>query len=161
MNDMLTKLGIARALQKEAEKYVAAFREPCDAELERMFEESGGTADRMSIRINGQKVGELTVNCTSESREERLEVTDWDAIQDWEFSQEEANAFVVRHIEQFARWHFEQTGELPDGCDLVEHVVPGGRFKNTTLRGCTVTGVSKALGAPLANEVAALLGAGE
>lgn len=161
LNNALRKLGVAKALQKEIGKYVDAYRAVCDAELDRMFEESGGTADRLSVVVGGQKVGELIVNRTSESREERIEVTDWDALEEWEFSQEMANAYVVRNIEDFCRWYFAETGEKPDGCDLVEHTTPGGKLKNTSLRGCTATSISKALGVPLGNEVKALLLAGD
>lgn len=170
--DNLERLAIAQALYKELGRIVGTgnpsnLRGACDEELRGLFEDSGGSADRMSIRINGQKVGELTVNCTTESREERLEITDWEAFSEWRVEPKQLMEFILsegdelERMRQLAEWYLTTTGEMPDGCDLVETYVPGGIFKNTTIKGITVGKVSKALGVPLVNEVAALLEAGD
>lgn len=162
--DALERLAVAQALYKELDKVVStkdprSLRAMCDEELAADFKENG--TDRRRIVINGVEVGTLTAKIARPSKETRFEVTDWGALENWAFSEEDAMAYVVRHVADFAKWHFEQTGEMPDGCDLVEMTHPGGQWMGTTIRGCTLDKVSEAAGVILGSEIAALLEGGE
>lgn len=168
MNDKerFQQLALAQALYKKLGEIVGTkdptnLRGECDAALRGMFEETG--ADRVALRINGEKVGELGVNVTSEKREQRLEIDDWDAFGSFTFEPETLMDYILSHghpqeqLRLLAEWYFEETGELPDGCELVEQLVPGGAFKSTTIRGCKFEKVQAAIGKELPAAAVALI----
>lgn len=162
--DALERLAVAQALYKELGKVVStkdprSLRSMVDEELRADYERDG--TDRRRITLNGVEVGTISAKIAKPTKETRFEVTDWDALEDWGFSQEDAYAYVVRHIADFAKWHFEQTGEMPDGCELVEMTHPGGQWMGTVLRGCGIEKVGAAAGVLLQSEVLALLEGGE
>lgn len=161
--EALERLAVAQALYKELAKVVStkdprSIRAQLDEELKADYERDG--TDRKRILINGTEVGSLSAKIAKPSKETRFEVTDWEALENWNFSTDDALAYVVRHVVDFAKWHFEQTGEMPDGCELVEMTHPGGQWMGTTLRGCDIEKVGEAAGVRLSSEVVALLEGG-
>ncbi len=166
--EALERLAVAQALYKELAKVVStkdprSVRSSIDAELKADYERDG--TDRKRIVINGVEVGTLSAKIAKPSKERRFEVTDWEAFEKWIFTDDVELVkwfcnYVGAHPREFAKWYFEQTGEIPDGCDLVEMTHPGGQWMGTTLRGCDIEKVGEAAGVRLASEVVALLEGG-
>lgn len=134
-----------------------------DAQLRSLYETTG--ADRLTLKVNGKAVGRLSVKVTKPSSVERFVVSDAEEFRGWVecVSDSDAREFVRRHAEEFAREHMAETGEIPDGCDVVTMEDEGGQWAGTTLTGCTPEKVADALGVPSldAVSVVGLLGGGE
>lgn len=166
----LQQLGIEQAFFKKLAadvdtKTKDSLRWRVDQQIKGFYETTG--AKSYDIHIDGQKVGTMSVTVSKEVPEKRtqvFEVTDERALHGW-FPAGEESALVDRwleaHWEEFAKWYFEATGELPDGCELVERVVPGvpSVVKGTTLR-VDPDKVEGALGKELPVAIAGLLGGG-
>lgn len=157
--DKLQRLAIAKALDNQLRDYIDDLNADCKAELEQAFKDEGTTQRR--VFINGVDVGTYSARISKPKVEEAFEVTDWEALERWHFSNEDALAFVVRHVVDFAKWHFEQTGEMPDGCELVEKEIPGGKFETASLRVKDISIIEQATRARLTSEVELLLEGGE
>ena len=167
--EMLTQLGELQSLYKWLGRALNTkdpnnLRGQCDAELREAFERDG--TDRKTIRINGVEVGKLSAKVSKPSVEEQFQITDWGKYEEWYMDGGEevvaqALAFVVTKSVEFAEFYFKQTGEMPDGCDMVERSHPGGTWMGTTITGCAIENVSAALGAPLEANIARMLEGGE
>lgn len=98
-----------------------------------LYEQTG--AKSFDAKVCGQKVGtfSLTVSKPKDSATEtQLAVTDADALLRW--AVENGCAYVDMKL---AEEHFRQSGEVPDGCEVKEIVIPadeGGKVTRTTLR---------------------------
>lgn len=106
-----------------------------DAGYRAEWERTG--AKTFSLRFLGEKVGTYSISETKgtpDMVERRFEVADNTALDAWvrgEDSRMLWDAYMTSHRMEFARWYFEQTGELPDGCTMAECVVkgePGGQY---------------------------------
>ncbi len=96
-------------------------------------------AKSFEVELFGEKVGtfSLQVSKPTESKVEPVfEVTDEEALTDWRDFKAAAMAYAMEHPGEIATYHFGRTGELPDGCELVDVVypgTPGGKVEKTTL----------------------------
>lgn len=130
-----------------------------------LYQRTGATG--FEVRVNGQKVGTYGFNKVRGQKERtvsELRVTDPDALVAW--SDDDFDAWCARwvldHIEQLAREYAAETGELPDGMELVEvttPAVPDGINPNGRLR-VDARKVAAAMGHELPSYVAGLLEGG-
>lgn len=157
--DKLQRLAIAKSLDNSLKDYIDDLNAECKDELESAFKDEGTTQRR--IFINGVDVGTYSARVSKPKVEETFEVVDWDALENWHFSNEDALAFVVRHVVDFAKWHFEQTGEMPNGCKLVKKEIRGGEFETAVLKVKDISVIEQATRARLTSEVELLLEGGE
>lgn len=167
----IEKLAFAQAVYQAAAEMVGTkqpgnLRGEADDYYKGLYQMTG--AKSFDVRIGDDKVGtfSLTVSKPTESAERTdFEVYDGAALNAWATADGDhgiGKAFLMAHIRDFARFYFEATGELPDGCHQVTTVVPGeagGEVTRTSLR-IDRESVINALGNRLAASSAALLGGG-
>lgn len=130
-----------------------------------LYERTGATG--FEVRVNGQKVGTYgfaKVKGTPERTVTELEVTDVAALRADE--SDEFLDWISRYIEdnlpQLAVQYAQETGDLPDGVELVEHTTPATPDTirpNGTLR-VRPEKVAAALGNALPATIAGLLEGG-
>lgn len=122
-------------------------------------------AKSYDLRLDGRKVGTMSVTVskeTDERHERRFEVTDEAALDRWvrdEDARQFWDGYITSHRAEFAKWYFECMGELPEGCEMADVVIPAQpeRVSGTTLR-VDPKKVVRALGKELPTAVAGLLG---
>ena len=134
----MEKLAIAQAFQTQVGKMTKTgvdynLRGEVDKEMREMYEATGSKT--FDVKLLGRKVGTyyLTISKPTESRtEKRLAVSDGQALFDWALQHD----FIEIDMKKVER-HFQQTGELPDGCEAYEVTVlgeNGGEITRTTLK---------------------------
>lgn len=120
------------------------------------------------VRIDGLKVGTMSVTISKgkEGRtEQRFAVTDDGALDSWVRGEDSRllwDAYMTSHRAEYAQWYLTQTGEMPDGCEMAETVIPAQpeRVSGTSIR-IDPAKVGRALGNNLPSAVAGLLGGGD
>lgn len=167
--DAIKHLALAQALYKVIAEQVSTkvpdnLRSRVDAIMRDRYEQAKklGIAPRsFDIEADGQKVGTYSIS-TTEARPEQthaeLAVDDAKALMAWALENGCVNVNMAKIIA-----HFESTGELPDGCSVVQRTIPavqGGQISRTSLR-IDPQKVSDALGAELGAMTQYLLGGGE
>lgn len=159
------KLAVAQAFMKAVGSMVETknpdnLRGAVDAMMIDRYESDPMAPKSFDVKVLGQKVGSysLTVSKPTESRiKTELEVTDNDEFLAWAFAHR-----YVKVDQRAVDLHFEATGEVPDGCEPVEVVVPGeagGEVTRTTLK-VEPELVMKALGGQLEAATRELLAEG-
>jgi hypothetical protein len=130
-----------------------------------MYERTGATG--FEVRVNGQKVGTYgfaKVKGKPERTVQEFQVTDMQALRCWDDDafHEYVAKFFDQHLAELAIQYAQETGELPDGVELVEvttPAVPDGIRPNGTLR-VKPERVAAALGNALPATIAGLLEGG-
>lgn len=92
-----------------------------------LYEDTGATG--FEVRVGGEKVGTYGFNKRKgqpERTERRLEVVDASALMDWESEDFDrwVRHWLAFHREDLAIEYAEETGELPDGVELVKRTIP-------------------------------------
>ena len=160
------RLAIMQAFYKAAGEHVSTkapgnLRASVDEHYKRLFEETG--AKTFEMRVNGQKVGTYTVKVSQpKTAAARFEVVDPAELLPWvaEAPAEELAAFAAFLSDEFAEWHFCQTGEVPRGCRMgADQGQEGGKYMGGTLK-VDPQLVAKALGAQLPEAMSLLLEGG-
>ena len=131
-----------------------------------MYERTGATG--FEVRVNGQKVGTYgfsKVKGKPERTVTELRVTDEDALRADESDEflEFCSQWLDAHMDELAIQYAQETGDLPDGVELVEvttPAVPDGIRPNGTLR-VRPEKVAAALGNALPATIAGLLEGGK
>lgn len=134
----MEKLAIAQAFQAQVGKMTKTgvdynLRGEVDAEMREMYEATGSKT--FDVKLLGRKVGTyyLTISKPTESRTERkLEIADGQALYDWAL-QHDLVEIDMKKVER----HFQETGEIPDGCEAYEVMVlgdNGGDITRSTLK---------------------------
>ena len=167
MNTLQEQAVYAQALYSELGKAVNTknpnnLRGAIDADLLADYQANG--TDRRRYSINGIPCATHSVVFSKGEHREELQVTDWDALEDWLFTDDVELVkwfcnYVGAHPREFAEWYLEKTGEMPDGCELVAIDVPPAP-KGTTLR-IDKQAFAKATGLLPEQAVARLLEGGE
>lgn len=130
-----------------------------------LYEQTGATG--FEVRLNGQKVGTYgfaKVKGQPERTVTELRVTDMQALRCWDddaFHEYVAN-FFDQHLAELAIQYATETGDLPDGVELVELTTPAtpdGIRPNGTLR-IQPAKVAAAMGGALPSVIAGLLEGG-
>lgn len=126
------RLVIAQAIYGKLGELVSTkdpgnLRAKADEEYKRLYDESG--AKSFQMRLNGQNVGTYSIRTSkAKPQEERLELVIQDKRELCEFiSQQPVEAlaqFAVCLFEQYAEWHWDNTGEVPNGCDIQTIITP-------------------------------------
>lgn len=131
------KLAVMQAIYKSVADEVSTknpdgVRGQADAYMAERYAESGEKVTKR-IHINGYDVGTLS---TKESKPVpqkvtvELEVVDMDKLAVWmtdgleQMVDEFYRTIEDELIQRFALWYLEQTGEVPDGCELVTNIEP-------------------------------------
>lgn len=127
-----------------------SYRSAADAWLIDLYETTG--IDRVSLQVGGEEVGKYVVKKSKPTKRTTLFVNDAGALVEDEPSM--LAAFARRHADEFARFVLEETGAVPDGCELSVEDVPG-RVIGTAITGCKPDVVLPLLGA---SDIAGLLG---
>lgn len=108
-----------------------SLRGMADAWLVGQYEATG--IDRVSLRIGDTEVGKYCVKKSKPTKTTEVYVNDAEAL-----CHEDADlmaAFVRQHAQDFAKFVFEQTSAVPDGCEVAVVDVPS-RVIGTTITGC-------------------------
>jgi len=121
MPTKIDALFAAKAVGKEINGRIKALEDEVKADALEQYERDG--TDRQRSHLFGNKAGYLTIKEGKPSEHvERFTVTDVQALIDWyEESKPEIECFVADNIEEFAKWHFENTGECPEGCSFIQY----------------------------------------
>lgn len=161
MND-IEALAIAQAIYKASGAIVStkdagSLRSQVDAHLMDMYETMG--VDRLELRVAGEKVGSLGLRKSTKAKTKTTVVVK-DAAEAIRFvAQDEALAQLVLSAAQKALVAYvEETGEIPDGCEVSTETEPKGTVLGTTIRGCDPADVSAALGNTLPEAISGFLG---
>ena len=163
-NNALARLALAEAIIRAAREMTNPrggahgaenLRTECDAQLREMYETTG--ADRVSVRVNGQRVGTLSARVSKPRRVTSLAVTDFDMLRAWLRSEdggEYLDRIVAKAVPELAEICLAD-GVVPDGCAVTEHEEPA-HWLGTTLR-VDKQKVAQALGPQLPQAVAGFL----
>ena len=161
-----TRLAIAQAVYKAMGDQLSTrggdhgadnVRTKADAELRRMYEESG--CDRVTLTVNGQKVGTLSAKLTKPKTRDWFSCDNVPELVAW-LRGDDGEAALTRLVADLggdiAADSVEHEGELPPGCTPHHEERPGGGWGGTTLR-VDVAKVRDALGESLPAAVAGVL----
>jgi len=123
-SEKATKLDVlfaAKAAGKEINNRIKALEDEVKAEFMEEYEQ-GGT-DRKRSTVFGKEAGYLTMKEGKPSEHvTRFQVDDPQKVVDWmDYVKPETDSFASDNLEMFAKWWFEHTGEMPDGCTLFEY----------------------------------------
>ena len=126
------QLAIAQALYSKLGELVStkdpdSLRGKADDYYKALFEADGGKS--FVMRIAGQEVGTYSIKMSKAKPQivrREFTVTDKEAATKAIFAipSEAYWAYIASHIEEYANWYFIETGELLDGCELVENITP-------------------------------------
>lgn len=130
-----------------------------------LYERTGATG--FEVRVNGKKVGTYgfsKVKGTPERTVQEFQVTDMQALRCWDDDafHEYVAKFFDQHLAELAIQYAQETGDLPDGVELVEVTTPATPDTirpNGTLR-VRPEKVAAALGNALPATIAGLLEGG-
>ena len=134
--EVLRQLAALQALYKHLGKVLStkdphSLRGTVDYRLRELYEQAG--IDRISIMVDGDEVGKLTVKKREATTETVLLVDDVDDLVSE--NGEMVEAFLRENAKRFAEYIFETTGSVPEGCKVTVMNVPGG-YDGTVLTGC-------------------------
>ena len=165
MTDM-ERLAIAQAVYKAVAGVVSTkdpynLRGQVDSALVDAYMSTG--AKSFDLRLNGGKVGSISVTVAKAKHDTSLRITDRKAFETWALSEGFAHEETVTRVvmdEDAVLSAALLNGEVPDGCEPVtidepEHV------SGTSIRGCKPEDVAAALGTGLPQAVAGFLTGGE
>lgn len=160
------QLAIAQAFYKAAADLVSTkksgnLRSAVDDEYRKLYESTG--AKSFDVKLFGGKVGTYSIvveKPTESTSHVEIKVRDGSAFDKWARD----NKFVVESVDWDAVYsHLDDTGEVPEGCDIETVITPGrpgGAIKSTSLR-IDQHEVLDAVGYELGNVSAMLLEGGE
>ena len=88
-----------------------------------------GRGGQVRSPLFGNKAGYITVKEGKPAETVReFQMVDAQVLTDWMEenppSFESLDCFAADHLELFAEWHFRQTGEVPEGCTVLEYETP-------------------------------------
>jgi len=151
------RLAVAQAVYRRVGAIVStkdpdSLRAQCDADMRANFENTG--AKSYDVVIDGSKVGTYSVKTSKPKKNVDLRVVDMKAYVEWCCQ----NSCMTTDDAQ-ARRKFEETGEVPDGCEVVEIETAGG-YSGTVLK-VDEEAVADAVGGLLPSTIAGLLEDGE
>lgn len=129
-----------------------------DALLMDMYETMG--VDRIELRVGTDKVGTLGLRkSTKDKTKTTVYVNDALAAAKFVAADEKLAQLVLGAAQKALVAYVEETGDVPDGCEVSTETEPKGTVLGTTIRGCEPADVAKALGNDLPDTIAGLLGA--
>lgn len=131
MND-IERLTLAQALYKSIGELVDtknpdSLRSQVDRQFRELYDATGSKS--FDVKVFDVPVGTYSIRFSkpkdSEARDV-FEVDDYIALAHWfnDADADEVKKFVALNLADFARWQFDTTGEVPDGCSLKQVVKP-------------------------------------
>ena len=166
LNDV-ERLALAQALYKMAGELVDtknpdSLRSEVDRNYRELYIKTG--AKSFEIHLNGEQVGTYSIRVSKPKDAEThttFEVTDYEKLAKWFDTREEdgyCEVFAAQNLAQFAEYVFEDSGEMPDGCELQTVVTPAidKQYLGGTLK-VDVESVINAMGEQLPPSIAGLL----
>ena len=157
MMDKLQQLAVMDAVYKELGKRRGALKDEVDDAAKQLYLEQG--ADRLSIQLNGQKVGTLSMVFDKPIDGVFPQVEDSEEFVQW-FRSSDGGLDALRRLAAVKPDLMLEAatadGELPDGCAMVERHEPG-KLKTPALR-VQAKKVAQALGNELPQAIAGMLG---
>lgn len=167
--EALASLGTAQAVYNAVGEIVST---KTPTSLRSLVDEAGrlryslSGQDRSAVRSpdNGTRFGTYSLSFTKEIPEQHRptqKLVDRADFMRWTFGkdgEEYVRQYIEQHILDFAQFVFA-TGEVPDGCDVVDEVIPAvpSSVKCGVLR-IDRSKLARAFGAGLPNAIAALVG---
>lgn len=157
-------LAIMQAIYKAAGEVVSTkdagnLRGQVDAHLMDMYETFG--VDRIELRVNNEKVGSLGLRKSTKAKTKTtVYVNDAVAAAKFVAADEKLAQLVLGAAQKALVAYVEDTGDVPDGCDVSTETEPAGTVLGTTIRGCDPDAVADALNGALPDAVTGLLGGG-
>ena len=160
------RLALAQALYKVCGVMVDtkdpdSLRGRMDAKYKLMYEQTG--AKSFDLKINDQVVGTYSIKFSKPKDSEKhsvLEVKDFYSLAEYVTSipDDVCRKYAESELAGFADWYFYETGEVPEGCELVEYVKPAVEkaYIGGSLR-VKPEDVAKALGGQLTQGIAGML----
>lgn len=159
------RLAIAQALYKKIAELVDtkdpdSLRSAVDRGYKELYEQTG--AKSFEVKLNGQSVGNYSVRISKKkpsATSKRFMVKDYEKLAKWfvGLDVDTVKDYAAQDLEKFALWHTEATGELPDGCKIVETITTvGGEYMGGTLK-VDPQEVINAMGEQLPPSIAGLL----
>ena len=124
----MDKLTVAKSIEKKwHEEMVEPLEAKVKEDLLRRKEEEG--IDKITTsKFLGFEGGTMLLQKRKGKpgeKGERFYVYDVQAVIDWmDAERPDTDCFAQDNLEQFAEWHFRQTGELPDGCKIQPYSEP-------------------------------------
>ena len=121
----MDKLTVAKSIEKKwHDEMVEPLESKVKDELLRRKEEEG--IDKITTsKFLGYEGGTMLLSKRKGKPSEkgtRFTCYDVDKAIDWmDRERPDTDCFAQDNIEQFAEWHFRSTGELPDGCQVLEY----------------------------------------
>lgn len=143
--EALTQLAGLQALYKQLGEILSTknpdgLRGQVDSRLHELWETTG--VDRLRLMIGDVEVGKLTAKISKPQKRTTMYVNDPDALL---MDDAVMLAFVRAHAREYAEFYLEQTGAVPDGCELGVEDVPA-KWQGTTITGCKPQQVLPMLG---------------
>ena len=154
--DKLQQLAVMDAVYKELGKRRNALKDEVSDKAKQLYMEQG--ADRLSIQLNGQKVGTLSMVFEAPVDGVFPQVEDSEEFAQWFRSSDGGLDALRRLVAVKPELMLEAAtadGELPDGCAMVERHEPG-KLKTPALR-VQAKKVAQALGSELPQAIAGML----
>lgn len=112
-----------------------------DSRLHELWETTG--VDRLRLMVGDIEVGKLTAKISKPQKRTTMYVNDVEALLDDDI--EVMRAFVRSKSKEYAEFYVEQTGAVPDGCEMGVEDVPA-KWQGTTITGCKPQQVLPMLG---------------
>lgn len=120
------------------------------------------------VFVNGHKVGTHSVRVgkgKGKRVENRFQISSDAALDAWIRGNDSRmlwDAYMTSHRAEYAKWYFEQTGEMPNGCEMVTETIPAQKPQviGTTLR-IDADKVADAINGYLPTTIAGILGSGD
>lgn len=131
-NEMMRRVVVATELKAELESIAdgrkpSSLRAQVDAEILSRYADGG--AKSYDVKWGDQVVATWSVRKSRKKVRPELQITDWQAFGEWEAEPKLMMEYIlgdqpVENVRKFAEWVMTRTGELPDGCEVVEVETP-------------------------------------
>ena len=164
------RLAIAQAFYKKAAELVDtknpdSLRSSVDRGYKELYERTGSKS--FDVMLDGQQVGTYSIRFSKPKQEETrmsFEVTDYEKLaRSFEdMTDAECREFAAANLAQFAEYVLSTSGELLDGCEMVQIVTPATekQYIGGTLK-VDPQAVMVSMGETLPPGIAGLLGGGD
>lgn len=126
------RLFVAQALYNAVKEVVSTrdsgnLREAVDEYYHRRYDEDGSKS--FECRLDGMKVGTYSIRTTKAkpaTSEKVFGIKDPEKLMEWfkGMDSETVAGYASDRLSDFAEWCFYRTGEIPDGCTVVEIGTP-------------------------------------
>lgn len=130
----IEQLAVAQAVYKLAASMVSTkepgnLRADVECHFREAFESTG--AKSFDVRIGGERVGTYSIKTTKGKKVLKLRTYDHDAYKEW---CKESHFIKTVIDEEAVETYFTETGNIPDGCEVVEVETPDGAYNGGSLR---------------------------